>query len=333
MSSERHDAPAAMAEQQRLNNPGETLRAARTERKMSQLEIAQNLKISVAAVEGIENGLYDRLPGDTFARGYIRSYARLVGLDPNRLALEFDRYRGIEVRERPVSGISRVAEPRRSGNGVMRWVGLLLLLAVIASVVWWYDSNSEQLTGTADEVLDEDSLLDEVEVDALTLPAAIAEQTEALTDEQLGLDSGDAQPVEAEDGLDAENAPAADTTEVTTAPAEPESAAQSPADNATVTDAAPAAQITAADQQPVTGGANLSMSFSANCWVQVKAVNGAVLHSGLMQAGQSINLNHEGAVDLVIGDRSAVQSISYRGEQLTLPQQSQSGVARLRLGQ
>ena len=107
---------------------------------MSQLEIAQNLKISVAAVEGIENGLYERLPGDTFARGYIRSYARLVGLDPNRLALEFDRFRGIEVRERSVSGISRVAQPRRTGNGLMRWASLLVLLAVIASVVCWMRS-------------------------------------------------------------------------------------------------------------------------------------------------------------------------------------------------
>ena len=75
------------------------------------------------------------------------------------------------------------------------------------------------------------------------------------------------------------------------------------------------------------------MSFTANCWVQVKALNGTLLHSGLMQAGQSINLSHEGAIDLVIGDRSAVQTISYRGEQINLPQQSQSGVARLRLGQ
>ena len=97
MSSERPDAPAAPAEKQLMSNPGETLREARAERKMSQLDIAQNLKISVAAVDGIENGLYDRLPGDTFARGYIRSYARMVGLDPNRLALEFARYRRNEV--------------------------------------------------------------------------------------------------------------------------------------------------------------------------------------------------------------------------------------------
>jgi len=324
MSSERHDAGAGMADQQRSNNPGETLRAARTERKMTQLDIAQNLKISVAAVEGIENGLYDRLPGDTFARGYIRSYARLVGLDPNRLALEFDRYRGIEVRERPVSGISRVAEPRRSGGGAMRWIILLVLLALIVSVVWWFDSrNDESLTAPTDSALAEDELLDEVEVDALTLPAAIAEQAEALTDEQLGLASGAAEP-------SAEQPAMQGPADAAVPQAEPESAAP-----ASAAPAAAADQDVDATPPPVaqTAAANLSMTFSANCWVQIKAVNGAVLHSALMQAGQSLNLDPEGAVDLVIGDRSAVQNISYRGEQITLPQQSQSGVARLRLGQ
>ncbi len=329
MSSERHDAGAGMAEQQRLSNPGDTLRAARTERRMTQVEIAQNLKISVAAVEGIENGLYDRLPGDTFARGYIRSYARLVGLDPNRLAVEFDRFRGIEARERPVSGISRVAEPRRSGGGAMRWVSLLIVLALVASVVWWYDNRSSQVVDALDEdALDDDALLDEVEVDALTLPPSIAEQAESLTDEQLGLSTA-AAPEEA--------APTEGPTTAATEQAQEVSGdAASEASGGTV-EPAPAADNTAspaaAPTEAVAGNATLNISFTANCWVQIKAVNGAVLHSALMQAGQSINLDHEGAMDLVIGDRSAVESIRYRGEAVTLPQQSQSGVARLRLGQ
>lgn len=325
-----------MTEQQRLSNPGETLRAARTERKMTQVEIAQNLKISVAAVEGIENGFYDRLPGDTFARGYIRSYARLVGLDPNRLAVEFDRYRGIEVRERPVSGISRVAEPRRSGSGVMRWVGLLVLLVLIAGLVWWYDNRSEEASPAAvPGGSQEGGLLDEVEVDALTLPPSIAEQAETLTDEQLGLRS-DA------DTVDAQTAAAIATGETAggqaVAPAEETIESAESADGAPSTPTSPVTAETestppAAQTAAASAGATLSMSFNANCWVQVKAVNGAVLHSRLMQPGESITLDHDGALDLVIGDRSAVQSLRYRGEPVTLPQQSQSGVARLRLGQ
>jgi len=331
MSSERHDAGAGMAEQQRLSNPGETLRAARAERRMTQVEIAQNLKISVAAVEGIENGLYDRLPGDTFARGYIRSYARLVGLDPNRLAVEFDRFRGIEARERPVSGISRVAEPRRSSGGAMRWVGLVVVLALVASAVWWFDNRANEVVAPLDDdALSDDALLDEVEVDALTLPPSIAEQAESLTDEQLGLNVGEPAT---EESTPVQGAEEQAMVERPATAADSANAANEAAAEQTPPVAESAAPVTAPAAEQAADGATLNISFTSNCWVQIKAVNGAVLHSALMQAGQSINLDHDGALDLVIGDRSAVQSISYRGEPVTLPQQSQSGVARLRLGQ
>ena len=78
MSSERHDAAADMAEPNTLRNPGETLREAREARGLSIAEVALELKISRQAVEHIEAGRFDRLPGDTFTRGYIRSYARLM---------------------------------------------------------------------------------------------------------------------------------------------------------------------------------------------------------------------------------------------------------------
>ncbi|HBT57452.1 MAG TPA: DUF4115 domain-containing protein, partial [Pseudomonas sp.] len=140
MSSERHDAAADMAEPNTLRNPGETLREAREARGLSIAEVALELKISRQAVEHIEAGRFDRLPGDTFTRGYIRSYARLMGLDPNRLAVEFDRHRGIEVRERPVSSIARVQMPNGAGRSIMRWSTLLIVLVLMASAWWWYEA-------------------------------------------------------------------------------------------------------------------------------------------------------------------------------------------------
>ena len=78
MSSERHDAMAGMAETGSLGSPGQTLREAREARGMSVAEVAQELKISRQAVERLEQGQYDSLPGDTFARGATatRSQAR-----------------------------------------------------------------------------------------------------------------------------------------------------------------------------------------------------------------------------------------------------------------
>jgi len=66
-------------------NPGTRLAEARELLKLSAADVARQLKLSVAQVEALENGQFDRLPGSVFVRGFIRNYARLVKLDPDDL--------------------------------------------------------------------------------------------------------------------------------------------------------------------------------------------------------------------------------------------------------
>ncbi|MEL0168191.1 MAG: RodZ family helix-turn-helix domain-containing protein [Pseudomonadaceae bacterium] len=322
MSSKRHDATADMAEQSTLSNPGETLREAREARRLSTAEVGVELKISRQAVEHIEAGQFDRLPGDTFTRGYIRSYARLMSLDPNRLAVEFDRYRGIESRERPVSSIARVNLPENRGRSVMRWTTLLIVVLLTASAAWWYESNrpAPEPLPPMDE-LESELLLDDVEVDAMTLPESIAEQTDGIPADLLPPE----EPAESstEDG-------AAETVETELAEAAPEGA-EAPATEASGTAVAEPAVAEPAVATPTSGG--LQLSVAADCWVQVSAADGKVLHSGLLREGQSLDIPHDGALSLVIGDRSAVTSLRFKGNPVTLPPQSQSGVVRLHLGE
>ena len=328
MSSERHDAMAGMAETGSLGSPGQTLREAREARSMSVAEVAQELKISRQAVERLEQGQYDSLPGDTFARGYIRSYARLMGMDPARLALAFDRERGIEVRERSVSSIARVEPPSRSGRTLMWWSSVLIIVALVLSALWWYETNQPTfgpLPGL--EELDSEALLDDVEVDAITLPESIAEQTDGVPADLMPAEPAPAE-VEAESG-------AAPTNADETTPAQ-EAATQSAEDTADA-DAA-AADAAAADAAPTepaapASSAGLVLSVAADCWVQVSAADGRVLHSALMRAGQTLELPSSGALDLVIGDRSAVTAIRFQGNSVTLPPQGRSGVVRMRLGE
>lgn len=316
MSSERHDAAADMAEPNTLRNPGETLREAREARSLSIAEVALELKISRQAVEHIEAGRFDRLPGDTFTRGYIRSYARLMGLDSNRLAVEFDRYRGIEAREHAVSSIARVKMPNGSGRSIMRWSTLLIVLVLMASAWWWYEAGrpaSEPLPPM--EELESELLLDDVEIDAMTLPEVIAEQTEALPADLL------APEPEAQAAEPLASQAVADASEATQV-------------SAPVVDAPAEAVAPAPVEAPATAeGRGLHLTVAADCWVQVSAAGGQVLHSGLLRDGQALDIDHEGPLNLVIGDRSAVTTIRFQGNPVTLPPQSQSGVVRLRLGE
>ena len=74
---------------------GAELAAARHERGLGLPEVAQQLKFGVRQLEALEADRFDELPGgSTFARGIVRSYARLLKVDPEpllaRLAGRFD---------------------------------------------------------------------------------------------------------------------------------------------------------------------------------------------------------------------------------------------------
>ena len=64
---------------------GQKLAAARKGWGISVQEVAKNLNLNVNIIEAIEADDYDKLPGSTFARGYIRAYANLLKLNPDEL--------------------------------------------------------------------------------------------------------------------------------------------------------------------------------------------------------------------------------------------------------
>ena len=68
---------------------GAGLREARERRGISLREIASTTKISSGALEALERNDVARLPGGIFTRGFVRSYAAEVGLDPEQTLREF----------------------------------------------------------------------------------------------------------------------------------------------------------------------------------------------------------------------------------------------------
>src|SRR6185503_3070141 len=68
-----HDALAAREDAP----PMAAFAARRVELGMSLDDVANQLKFSPRLIEALEAGEFDKLPGPTFARGMLRSYARL----------------------------------------------------------------------------------------------------------------------------------------------------------------------------------------------------------------------------------------------------------------
>ena len=73
-----------------MNDIGAQLRQARETRGLSLDQVHKATRIKRAFLEAIEAGRLEELPGPVQARGFVRSYAGAVGLDPDALLTQFD---------------------------------------------------------------------------------------------------------------------------------------------------------------------------------------------------------------------------------------------------
>lgn len=122
------------AERREPPNIGTKLREARLQARHKLADIARALNLAEANLKAIEEGRFRDLPGPTYAIGFVRSYARHLGLDADAaVAAARD-----EIRYSP--GHSRLAFPTPSAGGGAPRRSLLLASAVLLAVVYggWY---------------------------------------------------------------------------------------------------------------------------------------------------------------------------------------------------
>ncbi len=114
---------------------GNKLRDARARRKLSLQDAEAATKIRARYLQALESEDWDQLPGDVYARAFIRTYGALLGLDGERLAEEQRRRRGAS---RPGERLPRVdpkprKAPRRRARN--RQVPPRLLTALVLALV------------------------------------------------------------------------------------------------------------------------------------------------------------------------------------------------------
>ena len=120
---------------------GNTLREARLRKGLGILECEDQTKIRAKYLRALEDEEFDALPGATYVRGFLRSYAEFLGLDAQLVIDEHDsRFGGPEIdedSERPGRAGRRRTRRRRGGRSEVQ----LLWLAIggvmgVALLVW-----------------------------------------------------------------------------------------------------------------------------------------------------------------------------------------------------
>lgn len=313
-------------------NPGETLRQARESNGWSLAEVALKLNLTTTSLGNLEAGAFDKLPGHTFARGYIRAYAKLLGIDQAVLVQQFDQFTGTDSQGSNVHGLGRIEEPVRVSHTILRIVSLLLLIAVIGGgFVWWQDQTSQRtkdLTSNAMEHVEVESVDGTTQIHPLDEP-----EDQAVAESQAAPEAPAAEPSVAETAPIAPAtvpAPAAPTTPAAQAhtPAVP---AQAPATTAPAAPATPAMSPPTAPAL-IAGDGHVQITFIADCWTQVTDGNGKVLFSGLKRKGDTLDQGGKPPLTLRLGFARGAQ-VAYNGQPVDVAPFTSGETARLKLGQ
>lgn len=110
---------------------GTWLRRQREVREIDLREIADRTKISIRYLKAMEQDRFDVLPGPIFVRGFLREYAKYVGLSPDEVVNFYLSAHGEEVEEEELPAEAE-ARPSRSWSSaaLLGAVGVLLLAAI-----------------------------------------------------------------------------------------------------------------------------------------------------------------------------------------------------------
>ncbi|QLL12261.1 RodZ domain-containing protein [Pseudomonas chlororaphis] len=327
-------------------NPGETLRQVRESNGWSLAEVALKLNLTASSLSNLEAGAFDKLPGHTFARGYIRAYAKLLGMDQAVLVQAFDQYTGTDSQGSNVHSLGRIEEPVRVSHTILRIVSLLLLIAVIGGgFIWWQDQTSvrtKELISLNQEHVEVEGADGTTQIHPIDEPedqAVVEGQTEGETALVLPETPAPDQ-VPANAAAPAPSAPAAAPAApvvpapVVVAPATPAPSAPAAPAPAVPVVAAPAAPAdpTAPVAAPVAGAGQVQIQFTADCWTQITDGSGKVLLSGLKRKGETADVSGKPPFAVRLGYARGAQ-VSYNGQAVDVAPFTSGETARLKLGQ
>lgn len=320
-----------------MEGPGRRLKALREAQELDIGRVASLLHLSIDKLEALEADDYQRLPGSVFTQGYIRNYARLLGV-PVEPLLKAYHQTGVDDVAISALKISQVRHEVHSSHFLVRLMTWIIIIGLIALVVvWWrgylqwppnnlggFGGQSEQTEPARDGGMIDDGLAE---------PEPTVEQPVTEID-----GSGEALLTlpavpEAEPAPEPAAAVAPSVDEVAEPAAseaqEPVPAVAAVEDDA-VPDRSPAAAVEAVPEtEPLIGG-RVVIDFRGTSWTQVRDARGRLLFRGEMKGGSQRVLQGTAPYELVLGNASQV-TVAVDGKPFDITPYIRGNVARLSL--
>lgn len=142
MTSENTNEEVIETEELVETSPGELLGNRREELGLELQYVADQLHITMHYVRSLESNAYDKLPGDIFVRGYIRSYANLLKLDPDTLVSGYQHY--VSHRVCVEQSVKKTKRRRRNDKNLPWFIVSAIALVSVAIALWYFNADKSE---------------------------------------------------------------------------------------------------------------------------------------------------------------------------------------------
>lgn len=278
------------------HSPGRLLQSGRHKAGLSVEEVADRLKVPESYILAIESNEFEALPGLVFARGYVRSYARVLELDGNELVDHFDRFTGHSGSETThlKAGTSLIS--RRPMSPLLAWGASLLTVILVGAgsyYEWNLDNPSVSPSGVNSRQQAPVLIEPEAELEKDVLPAVAHDSEESVNQSEGSLSETGAAFPEVENALP----------EAVSPPPEVEGA------------------VPEANGSPYEADGSLvslAVEFAEDCWIQIKDMSGHDLYTDVHRAGSNLRLEVPSSVQVRFGNVKGVADLKFDGKKVAI---------------
>jgi len=300
-----------------VQSPGRLLAQGREHLGFTQEQVAEKLNFRSALVKDIENDVFDRSLPATFNRGYIKNYAKLVGIDANEVLASYELLEDEEKQNAKLQSFSKGTEKQAQHNRIM-WVSYLILAALIGLTMLWYFQNdgtvepvipsTTALEVTNEQATEQGSLnADEVVIETSVVSSEVNTQLANATEnvEQGAMDGSATETVTLADTLKPQA-----TAEQAIINSNDNTIADAPIDSAT-----PSLVV---------------FNFSGDCWVNIYDATGERIAWGVKKSGYEMKIEGIAPFQITLGKPELV-SINFQGTTVDLSAFSKGNIAKFTL--
>lgn len=297
------------AQEQPEYGPGHLLAKKREALGMSVQEVADTLHITMHFVRALEADDHDKLPNDVFIKGYLRSYAGLLHLDPTVIVNVYLDYTGTQASPVAQSGTRRKPINRRR----ISWLVVSGVAFVgVAITLWLFSSGSAEPERPAPSAADTPNVTTRTlrpgvaaTIDQVATSIAVPSVTEQALAQPEPSPAGELQAVLTDAPDDGESTP------VQLTPTQDETQGQ--ADTVPLEDAAQGGATLERLISVDGGGEDLvQFTFTGQSMVQVTDANDEQLYRDVRVAGDLLRISGTAPFNILLGDASN-SALSFNG--------------------